>query len=125
MKKALPKAKKSIKSFILDEDAKVIDKTATKIALTASFLALNFAINTDDANAKGHANHTNHSNHVYHQGPEEYPDPGDRRLGNEQNNEVSVTYTVQGYSMTVDVPAKSAASAHGNHYNHVDGSGKS
>ncbi|NQZ85693.1 MAG: hypothetical protein HRU03_08295 [Nanoarchaeales archaeon] len=61
MKKELPKIKKSLKSFIIEEDAKVIDKTATKIALSIS-LSLVFLDSIDDVNAKGHGSHLNHQN---------------------------------------------------------------
>ena len=62
MKKELPKIKKSLKSFIVEEDAKVIDKTATKIAIMSSFASVGFLANVDDVNAKGHGSHTNHKN---------------------------------------------------------------
>ena len=121
MKKQLPSPKKTLKSFILEEDAKVIDKTATKVALTASFLALNFTFAIDDANAKGHYDHANHSNFLEHKGT-------DAGLSNEGNTTVTRTFTenVEGQpvSTTVDIPEKSVASAHANHYNHQNGGGK-
>lgn len=62
MKKELPKIKKSLKSFIIEEDAKVMDKTATKVALAVTFASLTFLDSVDDVNAKGHSNHYHKNN---------------------------------------------------------------
>jgi len=67
--KKLPKAQKNMKNFILGEDAKIIDKTITKIALTTSFMAIGLTNNILDVNAGGHSNHSNHSNYVAMEGP--------------------------------------------------------
>ena len=118
MKKPLPKIKKSLKSFILDEDAKVIDKTATKIAISASFLAFSALINSDDANALfgSHKNHSNHSNHL--------KDIEDDLL-NEFDTNQTRTFSAKGHAFDVEMTNKSVSAAHGNHYNHVDGGGSS
>jgi hypothetical protein len=107
-----------LKSFILDEEAQIMDKTATKVALTASFFAASFAFNIEDANAKGHANYTTHSNNFFHEGR-------DAKLGNNQNESITRTYSMEGRTLKVEVDGKQVATAHGNHYNHVNGSGKS
>ncbi len=126
--KKLPEIKKSLKSFILEEDAKVIDKTALKVALTASFLAINFAINSDDANAKGHSNHTNHNNNIaQHSLTGTSTGCGvsyNKELSNENDNAITKIFYCQGQSMDVTVPEKAVATAHGNHYNHIDGAKK-
>jgi hypothetical protein len=106
--KELPKPKKSLKSFILEEDAKVMDKTATKLAITASFLAINFLAHADDANAKGHKNHSNHQNNV--NAPNNY-DTG-IHAGNNPTTEPANEEVL---------PAKSIETWHANHYNHTDG----
>lgn len=111
MKKDLPKIKRGLKEFILDEDAKVIDKTASKIAITISFMAINFIANSHDANAKNHKNHANHHNDV---NADDYmPD---------YKYHAGVNPTQQ----TLDsITPKSVATIHGNHYNHqnADGNG--
>lgn len=94
MKKELPKVKKSLKSFIIEEDAKVIDKTATKIAIMASFASVGFLANVDDVNAKGHGSHTNHKNEL---------------------NSVDFKDTLD------DIEVSEAS--HANHYNHSNGGG--
>ena len=93
MKKELPKIKKSLKTFIMEDDAKVIDKTATKIAIMSSFTSLGFLANVDDVNAKGHGSHTNHKNELN-----------------------SIDFKDEG-----DVEVSEAS--HANHYNHQNGSG--
>lgn len=108
MVKKLPQVKKGLKEFILDEDAKVIDKTATKISIMATFLAINFLGNTDDANAKGHSNHSNHQNIL--NAPE---NAGTGIHGGTNPVEVGVN----------QIPAKSVETMHANHYNHQDQSG--
>lgn len=116
MENPLPKPKRNLKTFILEEDAKVIDKTLSKVAISASFLALSFALNVHDANAKGHKDHANHSNFVYHEG-------NDPQLGNDGNTTVQRTYSSQGQSVSVEVPPKNVASVHANHFNHQNGAG--
>lgn len=94
MRKELPKIKKSLKSFIIEEDAKVIDKTATKIAITISFASVGFLANVDDINAKGHGSHTNHKNELSSVDFKDTPE------------EVEISETT-----------------HANHYNHSNGKG--
>ena len=117
MVKKLPKFKKSLKSFILDEDAKVIDKTAVKIAITVSFLGVHFLTNIEDANAgSSHANYNEHNNHL------KTVEDG---LNNPTDNEVVNQFNIKGYTLKADITGKSAGSVHGNHYNHTDGEGGS
>ena len=97
MKKELPKIKKSLKSFIIEEDAKVIDKTATKIAIMASFASVSFLANVDDVNAKGHGSHTNHQNDL----------------------ETGDFVKIQKGDEIIDV----SEALHANHYNHSNNSG--
>jgi hypothetical protein len=92
MKKQLPQVKKSLKSFIVEEDAKVIDKTATKIAIMSSFASIGFLANVDDVNAKGHGSHTNHKNDL---------------------NSVDFKYNNEDVEFT--------EASHANHYNHQNG----
>jgi len=94
MKKQLPQIKKSLKSFIIGEDAKVIDKTTTKIALLVTFSSLSFMSNISDVNAKGHGSHARHKNDL---------DIEDFKI-DEENEFFS-------------------ESIHANHYNHKDGGG--
>ncbi|MFW6285863.1 MAG: hypothetical protein ACOC16_01695 [Nanoarchaeota archaeon] len=110
LKDNLPKPKKNLKSFILEEDAKVMDKAATKIAITASFLAISALANTQDANAKGHGNHTNHQNDV------NAPLHGGTGIHAGTNPTDNITHKVE---------SKSIETWHANHYNHTDGSGNS
>lgn len=95
MKKELPKIKKSLKTFILEEDAKVIDKTASKIAIFTTFLSINFLTSVDDVNAKGHGSHANHANALM---------------------------SSEGYLESED-GEPFANAVHGNHFNHNNGSG--
>lgn len=75
MSKKLPKPKKSLKSFISEEDAKIVDKTSAKISIIASFLSFNFLAGVDETNAFGHGSHDNHVNNIAH------PDDIDIREG--------------------------------------------
>lgn len=126
MKKKLPQIKKDFMSFLSEEDAKVIDKAASKIAIVGSIAALNFLINVDEVNAKGHKNHSNHTNSVLHKDNEP-------RLLNLEEEAKKETLSIQSerqcgatktFSETITIPPKSTASVHGNHYNHCNG-GKS
>lgn len=112
--KDFPKIKKNLKNFILEEDGKVIDKAASKVALSAFFGAATFLFNMDDANAKGHANHDNHSNDIRYEG-------NDADAGNDLDK--SITKSSKGFDYTYN--AKTSSVVHGNHYNHSDGGGKS
>ncbi|NCC71479.1 hypothetical protein EOM09_07945 [bacterium] len=142
MNKKLPSIKKSLKSFILEEDAKIIDKTATKIAITISFLSLNLISNLDDANAKGHCNHANHNNYVGHEGDSQAITRTSvgtttvlksEGMGNDDSQVYRASYTHQDsgkcwdatQTIPIEVQPKNAQAIHGNHYNKVDGGGKS
>ncbi|MCA9496956.1 MAG: hypothetical protein KC589_08470 [Nanoarchaeota archaeon] len=129
MEKRLPIIKKSIKSFILGEEAKIIDKSVTKIAITSSFLAINLVGNFDDANAQGHKNHTNHNNYIGREddSPLESETAGgvdgitqSDNLGNDDNETKNVPMAAAGKSFNIEVLGKSVKSVHGNHYNHSD-----
>lgn len=143
MSKKLPKTKKSLKSFISEDDAKILDKTSAKVAITASFLSLNFLSSIDDANAQGHGNHTNHVNNVGHDSGNEIsqiPNAGiystqstyvhkHPDLGNDGNETktLSVKIVDDKYNEFHDIEVlnKTATAFHGNHYNHSDGGGSS
>jgi hypothetical protein len=108
MVKKLPQVKKGLKDFILNEDAQVIDRTATKIAITATFIGVNFMLNAEDANAKGHSDHSNHQNNL--NAPQNYETGihgGTNPMGVEVNN----------------ISDKSVETMHNNHYNHQDADG--
>lgn len=64
MKKTLPKLKKTVKSFMVEEDAKLINKNASKIALSTAFISSIALINIDAGNAApwSHSDHKDHSN---------------------------------------------------------------
>lgn len=120
MLKELPKPKKNLKSFILGEEAKIMDKAISKIAISASFISLGFLLNTDDAHAKGgghssHSNYYEHANHVYHEGK-------DQDLGNDGNTTIQRNYPE---GLKIEVQPKEVASGHANHYNHTNGSSSS
>ena len=108
MHKQLPQPKKSLKTFILEDDAKITDKTAAKITITTAFLAINIAAASQDANAKGHSNHSNHSNNL------------------NVDSDYGTGYHIGNNPTDSDINSiqdKSVLSAHGNHYNHSDGGG--
>lgn len=107
MKHKLPQSKKSLKSFILDDDANVIDKAATKIALTSSFMALTIIANSNDAHA-GHKDHDDHNNNL--NAPENF---GTGYHGG--NNPLDAV--VNG------IQPKGVDTLHSNHFNHQDASG--
>lgn len=123
MIKQLPQPKKTLKSFILEEDAKIIDKTAIQIALGLTLAAIGLS-QIDDANAGGggsvpsHSNHTNHANQIFHEGDYTQNVGGatqDESLGNDGNEIVT-----KPYAGGVEVAPKQVASAHSNHYNHAN-----
>lgn len=108
MNKSLPQPKKSLKSFILEDDAKITDKTAAKITITTAFLAINIAAASHDANAKGHSNHNSHANNL------------------NVANDYGTGYHIGNNPTEANVNSiedKSVLTAHGNHYNHSDGGG--
>lgn len=110
MHKQLPQPKKSLKTFILEDDAKITDKTAAKITITTAFLAINIAAASQDANAKGHSNHSDHANNL------------------NVDSDYGTGYHIGNNPSEVDINSiqdKSVLSAHGNHYNHSDASGGS
>lgn len=124
----LPKPKKSLKSFILEEDAKVIDKAMTKITLTTSFIAMSMAFNSDDVNAKGHHNHSNHKNYIFHEGDYQQTSGSvihDDNFGNDGSEPYSRTFSDSGTTVNIEVNPKEVVSTHANHYNHANGGGKS
>lgn len=108
MKKQLVQVKKNLKSFILDDDAKVIDKAATKVAITSAFMALTILGNSNNAHAWDHSNHTNHQNNL------NAPENGATQI-HAGNNPLNIGVN--------DVPEKSVLSAHSNHYNHNNDDG--
>ncbi len=160
MNKKLPRIKKSLKSFILEEDAKVINKSSIKVALVTSFFAIHFLSNIDDVSAKGHHNHNDHNNYVFKNSKltegenitnlginESIGEPSiediakvlnekgstedtqiieQDELLNLDNKSKTTDFLVKGYGLTnQEIPAKSIATAHGNHYNHSNGGGSS
>jgi hypothetical protein len=108
-----PKIKKNLKNFILEEDGKVIDSVASKVALSAFFGAATFLLNLDEANAKGHHNHNDHSNHYRFEG-------NDRDAGNDLNE--TITKNIKGHN--INYPEKTSSAIHANHFNHSNGDGK-
>ena len=102
-KKSLPKVKKSLKSFILEEDAKVMDKSMIKIAVVASFagtMMLGFSGCGDD----GNSSHWNHENQLNVQ--KNNPSEGDIHHG--------INPTDNSYQNLVK---KSVTTTHANHFN--------
>lgn len=136
MKKRLPEIKKKISEFILEEDAKIVDKTASKIALTSSFFAISALTQVNDANAQGHGNHTNHANNIAHASDHKgtYDLPSDRTeniavkdddLSNEGSEVYETSISTADRTVDIEVESKSLKTVHGNHYNHSDGGGSS
>ena len=133
MNKKLPNPKKTLKSFILDEDAKVINKTTSKIALSISFLAFNFLTNIDNAHAQGHSDSNTHNNHIFKEGLNNGTSKSGSttihervELLNKLKDGQNTNLQVKGYGpSSQNIPAKSITAAHGNHYNHADGGGSS
>ncbi len=135
--KKLPKPEKNLKSFILGEDAKIIDKTVVKVALTASLIAFAFVDSFQDVNAGGgHSNHDNHTNHlaideknnsnflsgVKEQGATVHKNPN---FGNDNTTNYKTELNVEGKTLKIDVDPKTVQTNHGNHFNHSNGGGKS
>ncbi len=124
MNPELPKPKKTLKSFILEEDAKIIDKTAISIAAGLTLVAFGLS-EIDDANAGGgskpsHNNHTNHANDTYHEGDYTQNAGGatqDEQLGNDGDEVVT-----KSYAGGMEINPKEVASSHSNHYNHENSS---
>jgi len=139
----LPQLKKSLKSFILEEDAKIIDKNATKIAITTSFLALNLMGNIDDVSAWGHSSHNNHNNHLFQ--PSDLNSDDNIVEGDKHDLRVFEREDLNNLNSSSDIdndidfvgekkwgnnqdskasdfktPAKSVSVAHANHYNSSD-----
>lgn len=117
MKKKLPQIRKDLKNFILDEDAKVINKSATKIAITVTAFALSFSIGLKNVMAGGH---TDHINKVL------TSEDGLINFGeNEIKRDINV-YKYNGertFNDAATIPPKSAKVVHANHYNHTGGGG--
>ena len=123
--KKLPKPKKNLKNFILGEDAKIIDKTVTKVALTITLGA--FTISGVYAGGGGGVNYYTHSNHLVMEDgivpsgqTTIHPDPN---LGNDSDSDYQTVIDAGGKTLNVDVPAKTVQTIHGNHYNHTNGGG--
>ena len=65
MKKRLPKLKKTVTSFLVEEDAKLMSKSASRIALSTAMMSSMILINLEEGNAiHDHSDHKNHSNDV-------------------------------------------------------------
>ena len=129
VKAELPKIKKNIKSFILEEDGKVIDKSAAKVAISVSLISAGVIIHTEDVNAQGssHTDEMQHRNHLFEPGEYNFDNGGrhgSEKLLNLNEEEDDVTLSGSGVSENVILPAKSFTSAHGNHYIHANGSGQ-
>lgn len=131
MVKKLPQLKKSLKSFILEEDAKVIDESAVKIAIVASFMAVNIVGNIDDVSAWpwSHKDHHNHNNHIFEPGELDLISSDSTGNGidiyslknlNNLNSTNSIENAVSANGFTIEnpiIPRKSILIAHANHYN--------
>ncbi len=106
VKKSLPKVKKSLKSFILEEDAKVIDKSMVKIAVVTSFAGIMIIDSIDDANAL-------------------FSDKYDKHCHNNELNVISNKTNIQGINpndaKSGGLTGKSITTVHGNHFNHANG----
>jgi len=109
MKKKLPVVKKGIKSFILDEDAKVIDSTFSKIAITTGFLAANFLINLEDSNAGFFRKHVD--NYIHNNSLNAPCDSGTGIHGGNNPTDIVVN----------NVSNETVETMHANHYNHQNG----
>ncbi len=109
MKKELPKIKKSLKSFFTDEDAKIKDTTATKIALTSTFIAANILVNIENVNAcsffEKHNNHSNHTNYL------NAPENAQTNIHAGENPLLDI------YK---ELAEKTVETIHANHYNLID-----
>ena len=124
MNKALPKPKKTLKTFILENDAKIVDKTSAKIVITTSFITINMIANSSDANAQGHKNSTTHGNNLntihdfgetqYHVG-NNFHELGDTDVTDNDGSEINTI---------TEIPPKTLQTVHANHYNHKDGGGQ-
>ncbi len=140
MKKPLPKIKKSVKSFILEEDAKLMDKSASKVALSAAFLSSMALINVEVGNAGlfSHSDHSDHSNalttptpyspfkeliHLESQDSEqtiEYQTGDTFTVFDQEEGWSTVTQTE---TKNIILPAKSVTAIHSNHYDHSNDGG--
>jgi len=113
MKKELPKPKKTLKTFILEEDAKIIKKSVTKIAL----MITSFAI------ISGCSKHTNHANYSILPTDDfsEYSEIGvvtkDPELTNENIDNEIMTYSKSGRTIQVEIAGKGVGAVHANHFN--------
>lgn len=141
MKKPLPKIKKSVKSFILEEDAKLMNKSASKVALSAAFLSSMALFNVEVGNAGffSHTDHSDHSNALITQTPYS---PFDE-LNNLDSKSSQITFDyetgkdLRGYNYetgtwseyaevktdSILLPAKSVTAIHSNHYDHNNDGG--
>ncbi len=141
MKKKLPTLKKSLIDFATKEDAKVMDKAFTKVALVGSAVSLG-AMDAFAGDVISHANtltipNTNEADQSYPSGYKTSNAPQDDHAArnklyvntNLYNSETSgssttVTNLPEGRrdadgTDNVDVPAQSVVAHHANHYNRV------
>jgi hypothetical protein len=113
-KKELPKVRKSFKSFLKEEDAKLIDKSMSKVALTLTFASISALFTLSDVHAKGasHTNSTSHGNALSSLGTES------DMVNNAENVTTKTLPSATGGTFSEDLPSKSVTSVHSNHYNH-------
>ena len=100
VKKSLPKVKKSLKSFILEEDAKVMDKSMVKIAAVASFAGA--MILDSMGNAYGYDEYCHHNE----------LNVDSSNAGNIHNGINPTDNGIQGLTKNT------ITTVHGNHFNH-------
>ena len=107
--KNLPKVIKNVKSFILDEDAKVIDSSFSKVAIFTGFLAVNFIVNIEDVNS---GLFRKHQDNYFHNNVINAFENGDTNIhaGNNPKN----------YSIS-SIEPKTVETMHMNHYKHQNG----
>jgi hypothetical protein len=145
MKKVLPKVKKAFVSFMQEEDAKLVSKTATKVMLASSVFLVGCGGGGGGANIASHANVITLPEHVANSDnfPEGYKFnvPSDRLTSFENRNEIhqnpslvnygeqerpssinNLPYGKEGYRGydRVTVEPKTVKAHHANHYNHYN-----
>lgn len=136
MKKPLPKIKKTVKSFILEEDAKLMDKSASKIALSAAFLSSMTLFNVEVGNAGlfSHSDHSDHSNALTT--PTPYSPFKELIHLESEDSDQTIEYRTGDMTFTMNsgmdpetetkniiLPAKSVTAIHSNHYDHSNDGG--
>lgn len=109
-KKKLPKIKKTVSSFVTNEDAKVMNKTATKLAVSSTFIVSVILINAEGGNALfSHSNHEEHSNVAYV-----------HNIGREGLDVDSSRADKSVFSVNFDLFASEEATVSNTHSNHID-----